>query len=901
MHRSLTSRFSCLLVLGTITLLPTSDPKAAPKLYTNPNAEAPVRGGPNDILLLPGADFGSGDEVVYRREGLPTGGVFLAPTSVPGGNTYVTGVAAVVDGYANVPKGLVVQLPNVVTAEAYYSLWVHSASGQWSAGLRINEPRPMWITPDLAYSNTQVAGLPRQLKVVGRNLQPRPDKTTCVRLTAGAVTYYLPAQVLSSTLSPYVALVTLESGMPIGNYDVAVSRDAAADCSTGNWVPLPPTEQKLQVVADPAPLLSFNVGNYGIGPSDPCVINDGIDDTRCVQDAIHAAFVSGGGNVVFGGGGLFGFSTWQLDGTNAYPPIDPQRGIVLPPKVNLEGKVAARPTVLRLDTWPADVVFTLQGANRITGLRFRDAEEYTNDSVHTTWNPYFRLGALTSAALPGDPPPPLEDIQIFDNVFEDSFMALGTGGFPLRRLYLVNNTFSAFFHGFYIVPPATEHNVKFRLDDSVIVGNSFLPSYYFDPGADQGKGQGSIATQLGSAYRLDFSNNTADGRDTTYIRTAPPGWRASFFWSAAAENEMILASSNTGYCSGDRSGYGEFIDYDENLYVGAATNSAVNSVLSPFSSTTAKISGPLRVPQSASTSYYVGFWAQVVDGRGLGQSRKIASYTTNPSTGEVTFTIAGTWTVMPDSTSKVVIVRPYMRVFTADNLSFNGQSDGCTMNNANAPKGGGIQAWGSMANSVFEGNVLQESDGVKFVSNLVPYSVHVPPQSLDNLYPKANLKFFVDVRSNTVDREYDWDDTCSWSGIDLFYGTGPGGIAITQNYGINVAQNMIDQADGLVGGGFQSLLGYVAPPGVSPPCAKNTIVQSNTIKNIQEPKASTTRGCDSSASSRLGIALSDPYTTGTVFYNNTLTNNATPMCEAAGTASVFVGGAICSGTCPTCP
>ena len=99
-----------------------------------------------------------------------------------------------------------------------------------------------------------------------------------------------------------------------------------------------------------------------------------------------------------------------------------------------------------------------------------------------------------------------------NNTFLDSFMTFGTGGFPLRRLYIQDNTISAFFHGLFIVPDAAVHDVKFRLDDSVITSNRFLPSYYFDPGNVEQlaacmkrlQENPDLAVQLGKAGRARY-------------------------------------------------------------------------------------------------------------------------------------------------------------------------------------------------------------------------------------------------------------------------------------------------------------------------------------------------------------------------------------------------------------
>jgi hypothetical protein len=75
---------------------------------------------------------------------------------------------------------------------------VRAPDGSWSASIPINDARPLWATPDSAYSTAAFAGLPRALKVVGRNLQPGPGTAaaTQVRLVGAATgtTYTLTAK-----------------------------------------------------------------------------------------------------------------------------------------------------------------------------------------------------------------------------------------------------------------------------------------------------------------------------------------------------------------------------------------------------------------------------------------------------------------------------------------------------------------------------------------------------------------------------------------------------------------------------------------------------------------------------------------------------------------------------------
>jgi hypothetical protein len=106
---------------------------AAPVLYTQPAYESPVRGDPDDLLLLSGSGLSGADTVVYQA------------------------TAA-----ADAPYAVTIHLPEVMTPGGTYALWVINPDGEWSTPALINDARPLWITPDCAYQTASLANLPHQ-------------------------------------------------------------------------------------------------------------------------------------------------------------------------------------------------------------------------------------------------------------------------------------------------------------------------------------------------------------------------------------------------------------------------------------------------------------------------------------------------------------------------------------------------------------------------------------------------------------------------------------------------------------------------------------------------------------------------------------------------------------------
>jgi hypothetical protein len=144
--------------------------------------------------------------------------------AIPRTSTPAKGVAEVVSVIAD---NLVIRLPSAMRDEQAYGLWVRNQNGEWSAGIRINDARPLSFSPPRSFRSAAYAALPRELKVIGRNLQPAPGKRTRVRLS-GSRTYVLRAaddRNPDTAIEHYVARVPLPASMPVGECRVEVSRD----------------------------------------------------------------------------------------------------------------------------------------------------------------------------------------------------------------------------------------------------------------------------------------------------------------------------------------------------------------------------------------------------------------------------------------------------------------------------------------------------------------------------------------------------------------------------------------------------------------------------------------------------------------------------------------------------
>jgi hypothetical protein len=979
-----------LLLLGAAARVPAL--AQPPSLYTQPAYESPVRGDPDDLLLISGNGLAATDTVVYQALG-DTTQIAPHPASVPSSSTAALGVVDLVSA-ADAPFSLTLHLPTVMTPGAAYALWVATADGQWSAELRINDARPLWITPDSAYQTANLANLPRVLKVVGRNLQPDGrggrSNLTQVRLVGmnTGTAYTLPANntqsdsvQTSAALERYVAAAKLPQSMVVDQYTVQVSRDGVS------WVPLLGNGQSpaqiFTVNADPLPPTSATVFDV----SDPrfadpltgnsCQPNDGIDATGCIVLAIRAAQLAGGGTVILRPG------TWLLTnpgtwGGQAYSdrigypsgacPDHPQScgvswfGVTLPPGVNLQGAgpAGSSPTVVqRGGAWlvggnpmPA---FVLQGNNVVSGIAFQDATNYNTGAAGTGELQIGYTWFFAHIISPTDPTT-VSNVVITNDSFVQPYIAITGGGLPIDHLYVTENTFggawiTAINLGQMVgeVNNLTSHPLfpyqTYHFDDTVIDYNTFYPSSYAQTAATY-TGGGSIASEINTGLRADFSDNVADGTVTRYLynpATDPKGWRAAYFWSTGANQEMTLVSNNVVTCPGDKYGDGEGIVYDGGVTQGGMPAAQPVIAAVPWtdpqgiSGTTLTFQGPVLTVLADNNGnsfsiaanpspYYQGFWVQVLQGAGKGQWRKVESLSlgTNGAGASVTLNVTPAFDVLPDTTSQVVMDHAFWQNATVSNF-IDQRTPLCTQ--ANARSNGGVISWyASTADSAIEGNEQYATNGVMlhhvYLSNVNPLGVA--------------LQSFNEVRNNLIDAEYGGLGTSAGlGGIQLGYGayycgnnTCAGLVPPVLGFGVTVARNTVIQADGkdgddaahgyppigAIGLGANWNTGPLDSAGLNEwPLGDTTLIFQNTLQNISATVPGSISGVP-----HIGIGLdnsigSSGYPPGsavswrTAMYANTCSNvdvlvsdlgigsvrycpsGGAATCECSGIATVDVG------------
>lgn len=790
---------------------------AAPVLYDQPAYQSPVHGGPDQLLLLAGSGFAHDDIVVYQS--IDDDNVEATrPVKLPTLNTAATGLAKIVS-IANTPYSLTVLLPEVLHRRQAYALWVRNAAGEWSRPVRINDPRPLWMTPAYVHESAMPAGLPRALKLVGRNL----DSTAARLRLTGPQTIELDVDVQDEALLGFVAQVALPAVLKTGRYRIAMSHDG------GNWISLP--GQELEVRPDPVIKQTFSPADAQHGGCHP---DDGRDDTRCVVNAIAAAQRKGGGTVLLGRG------TWDLTGDD---PAIGKAGIEVPEHIDLLGAGATLTRIVRHAAWNSALrpAFTLRGQTQVQALRFVDQQHF---STIDQANAFLQLGPVRA----GDNTLPVTGVIITDNVFDRVMVGIRDGGAPLREVFIARNEFGAFHIALRLDGNRFNVGRRFNVEDGVIRDNVFKPGGLLNV-PDR---QGPIASELGAGRRIDFSDNRADGAaiDYLYAGDTATGWRAAFFWHLNGNQEQLLIAGNSATCTGDRVGDGEGIAYDNNGNTFGFDHAVKVEAASADSLTVGEL--PLAkqhgrdVPLS---NYYLGHWLQIGSGPGLGQARRITSYRIDRMSRQVTFTVAPGWDVVPvPGQSKISVSRIFWQTYTLNNFVDHRQPL-CAKSNRSEPKGGVIGLWATMYDSVVANNQQFDSDGILFQNQ---YSERV--SSCADCNRGTFMLGFVEISNNLIDGEYRWDDDCSSSGILGSLAASPGDPPLTVNYAMNIEGNVIRQADAWRGGAIAFTPSwYVGPAPHRWPLVSNVLIQHNRIEGFWDTPA---RGCRRDAARpRTGIEL----------------------------------------------
>ena len=793
-------------------------PAAATALHVlhTPGYESPVRGDPDDLLMIAGTGFEATDRVVYQAMGAAPA---PHPQSIPVRNTSESGTAPIVQRN-NPAYALTIRLPDEMEKGRAYRLWVVTAKGDWSEPMAINDPRPQWVTPSYVYSTADVAGLGRLLRVVGRNLASGgPGEPLEIRLRGSSdkQSYTLTSRTVPGepeTVREYAATASLPDSITPGVYSVGVRRKGLG------WVEI--ADQKLEVRRDPPELRTFSLDDPALGGCRP---DDSAEDSACFARALEAARSAGGGIVSIPAG------HWDLTTTtvNAGPVTE---GFLVPDNVQLRGAGDKVSFIVRhgpVNPRRPDALLTLSGHNSVVGLSFSDDVRFESQEQS---RPVIQLGTRPPLAdeFKSGRWPLVEDVVISGNRFVHVGRVItDEPGRPLARLFITHNEFGAYYEALHLPGNTAVVWEPFQITDSVIRGNRFIPGSYLDLHLHQG----TIASELGAAHHLDFSDNAADGSSTENLQNPddPPGFRAAFFWNMNNSVELMLVSANHIACSGDKDGDGEALGFDGNSntygFVGTPTVTAAGR---DWVTLSGKLLGE-QAHRPVPANYYNGHWVQIVAGTGFGQTRKIVSYTEDPATSTVTLQITPAWDILPGGRgSRASVQRQHWQVLVVGN-NIEHRSPPCHKSNLTGPNGGEISIWTPSADFVVAGNQQFDTDGILFTQG---YSAPFCPNCGNGLAFQTALE----IRDNRIEGEYDWSSDCGDAGIRGGFGASPTPESPPPvvGFGTSISHNFISHSDGPRGGGIDFVkTWFPGPPPGDWTFMENVLIFHNQVQDMEGP------------------------------------------------------------------
>jgi hypothetical protein len=289
------------------------------------------------------------------------------------------------------------------------------------------------------------------------------------------------------------------------------------------------------------------------------------------------------------------------------------------------------------------------------------------------------------------------------------------------------------------------------------------------------------------------------------------------------------------------------------------------------------VAGPLNSNQNHRDidvdTFYIGHWLRIDSGPGIGQSRRIVSYQTDPDGAQVTFTVAPRWDVPPQAgASRASVARTFWQTLIVAN-TIDQRKPPCLKSNRTRPKGGNISVWAQTTDSVIDGNRQFDTDGILFQE----------AYGADLLCPACaagtSIPSFLEIRNNLIDGEYQWDSACSLSGIMGSYAATPNPRSSPPplSFGVSISHNRILHADSLYGGAINIVpTWYRGPPGYAKPLVAGITIHHNEIRDIAGPAPRS--ACGYAQTGRFGIDIQgDRFVDGTVLYKNSCENVATPL------------------------
>lgn len=648
---------------------------------------------------------------------------------------------------------LVVDVPDDIQADIFE---VEVANSYGSTMVLVNSPDPRWILDELAFKG-MTAG------VYGRNLDASEfgaPKETSVRLVDAATgESYIP-EIMEA--NPFAIRFGIHE--PVGRYYVEVRTMAGKP-----WVRLP--EYTLNIVewtehSDPLGLGVSWAGDFNwsnmVSAASVGIIGDGTSDW---SDAINAQIddiADNGGGVLFFPDGAYNFTQLKMranvviqgeskEGTVFYYIGTGGNGVICEPDAVAQGRFGF-----------ANLTFTTpdDSASITNALQFMSlGHPWGTPIQNLTASRIFIYNVNLDFSL--------------TNTNIVSSMVTGASG----KVLIANSSFK----GFKFAPYS-----PYIKDELVVTNNTFDYT------------AGFMAMR---AKRFVFENNIITGHYYEYphqdrdglhglATNSGAGWIAEHNYWAGNTVQHIGTTSNDG---------------ESLLHESPKSNYLTGNIIRA-EATTALIGIDLAVPGVNYKDANNDEWQIVIiDGKGFGQMRKLASMADNTITVEVP------WDVVPDSTSIYTIVRA--------------SNDLTIYNNRNIDATFGVCFYMVTYDSVIADNTGEDIMAMSATAR----------QLNPGVIPQVEPNYFPTIKRNSLVGK-SWNYGTSYIGVNIFEDYNP---SIAKLFGAEIKENTIDRAgheDKFEHTSKQPagiVLSYAYPVSVAGKGIYATVVEGNTVKNSQ--------------------------------------------------------------------
>jgi len=616
------------------------------------NAQAPIvfdwtkTAEPGESVFVMGARFADEVQFVVYGQSAPNNGVVL-PAEIR----------------ARDGDELIIRLPPALPASSLYVLWATNRSGA-SQPVLINRAEAWWLGPDRQS--------PGQLTAVhGVNLSQQKDKEAAwIYLQAGNA----PGQWAKvRSVNSYRVEFEVPQDLKEGSYHVWVHNGRGGSLG---WSLCP---NPLRV--DPEPKWDgpvFNIRDFGAR-------GDRIaDDTRPIQEALHAAAGKAGATVVFPAG------FYRIDST-----------LRLSPRLRLKGEGKGM-TVLSLRLPQAELP-RVNGQPKLTmvdarGCDFIELQDMTLD--------YTAVGrALFPPGKMGTCPGGIISLEGASNVRLIGLELLGDEHtVPLGGEMWGDTTdpnygtryVGGIVHCSYIYLKDCDLQGDYA---GGVVGHSrqvFWDGCRFIGCGDGGYGASVSAIMSRNNQEMSIRNCVATdkNRHTTYIDTLHRFYVGQLSWGA--DRNIYMGGNHITHAGphpdSAEQNAGEIILWEAWASQRMGPPSAASARQVTF---TTEILPGGSGPNQAKRSGRDREWLAIVSGTGRGQYRKISAYDPVSRTA----TLAEPWTVIPDTTSKIVLMVLPSQITVYGN-HIEGDDRLITANTASTA----FSLWSGGRNIVFAGN-----------------------------------------------------------------------------------------------------------------------------------------------------------------------------------------------------